>query len=49
MPVEVFYNSNTGLRQRRLSLSNKPTMIAIPQYNKIKIDPNSYDKEKIIN
>ena len=40
MPVDVFYNSNTGLRQRRLSLSNKPTMIAIPQHNKIKIDPN---------
>ena len=39
MPVDVFYNSNTGLRQRRLSLTNKPTMIAIPQYNKIKIDP----------
>ena len=40
MPVDVFYNSNTGLRQRRLSLTNKPTMIAIPQYNKIKIDPD---------
>ena len=39
MPVDIFYNSNTGLRQIRLSLSNKPTMIAIPQYNKIKIDP----------
>ena len=39
MPVDVFYNSNTGLRQRRLSLTNKPTMIAIPHYNKIKIDP----------
>jgi len=39
MPVEVFYNSNTGLRQRKLSLTNKPTMIAIPQHNKIKIDP----------
>ena len=40
MPVEVYYNSNTGLRQRKLSLTNKPTMIAIPHYNKIKIDPN---------
>ena len=40
MPVDVFYNSNTGLRERKLSLSNKPTMIAIPHYNKIKIDPH---------
>ena len=40
MPVEVYYNSNTGLRHRKLSLTNKPTMIAIPQHNKIKIDPN---------
>ena len=39
MPVEVYYNSNTGLRHRKLSLTNKPTMIAIPQHNKIKIDP----------
>ena len=40
MPIEVYYNSNTGLRQRKLSLTNKPTMIAIPHHNKIKIDPN---------
>ena len=40
MPIDVFYNSNTGLQQKRLSLTNKPTMIAIPQYNKIKIDPD---------
>ncbi len=39
MPVEVFYNSNTGLKQRKLSLTNRPTMIAIPQYGKVKIDP----------
>ena len=39
MPVEVYYNSNTGLRHRKLSLTNKSTMIAIPQHNKIKIDP----------
>ena len=39
MPIDVFYNSNTGLRHRKLSLTNKPTMIAIPHYNKIKIDP----------
>ncbi len=39
MPVEVFYNSNTGPMKRKLSLTNKHTMIAIPQYNKIKIDP----------
>jgi len=40
MPIEVFYKSNTGFTEKRLALTNEPTMIAIPQYNNIKIDPD---------
>mgnify|MGYP007000237076 len=40
MPVEVFYKSNTGFTQKKLVITNEPTMIAIPQYNQIKIDPD---------
>ena len=39
MPVDVVYNSNVGIRKRKLSLSNSPLVIAIPQYNKVKFDP----------
>ena len=42
MPVEVAYSSITGLKNRRVSLSNKPTKIAIPQYNNIRIDPKNW-------
>ena len=41
MPIEVFYKSIQGLLKKDW-LTNEPTMIAIPQYNNIKIDP---DKE----
>lgn len=40
MPVEVFYKSNTGFTQKKLVITNEPTMIAIPHYNQIKIDPD---------
>ena len=40
MPVEVFYKSNIGFTKKKLVLSNEPIMIAIPQYNKIRIDPD---------
>ena len=40
MPIEVFYKSTTGFTEKRLALTNEPTMIAIPQYNNIKIDPD---------
>ena len=40
MPVEVFYKSTTGFTEKRLALTNEPTMIALPQYNNIKIDPD---------
>jgi len=38
----VAYSSITGLKNRRVSLSNKPTKIAIPQYNNIRIDPKNW-------
>jgi len=40
MPVEIFYKSNVGFTKKKLVLSNEPIMIAIPQYNKIRIDPD---------
>ena len=40
MPVEVFYKSNIGFTKKKLVLTNEPIMIAIPQYNKIRIDPD---------
>ena len=40
MPVEVFYKSNTGFTQKKLVVTDEPIMIAIPQYNQIKIDPD---------
>ena len=40
MPVEVFYKSNIGFTKKKLVITNEPTMIAIPQYNKIRIDPD---------
>ena len=40
MPVEIFYKSNIGFTKKKLVLTNEPIMIAIPQYNKIRIDPD---------
>jgi aminopeptidase N len=40
MPVEVFYKSNIGFTKKKLVITNEPIMIAIPQYNKIRIDPD---------
>jgi hypothetical protein len=40
MPVEVFYKSNKGFTQKKLVVTDEPIMIAIPQYNQIKIDPD---------
>ena len=42
MPLEIKYYTNTGVKMKKLSLTNNPTIIPIIKQSKVKIDPMSW-------
>ncbi|GIT32354.1 MAG: hypothetical protein Ct9H300mP2_4330 [Candidatus Neomarinimicrobiota bacterium] len=42
MPLEIKYYTNTGIKIKKLSLTNNPTIIPIIKQSKVEIDPMSW-------
>ena len=42
MPLEIKYSTNTGIRMKKLSLTNNPTTVPIAQHSDVKIDPTNW-------
>ena len=42
MPLEIKYYTNTGIKMKKLSLTNNPTIIPTIKQSKVEIDPMSW-------